>query len=93
MFIEPECCTQCPRMLVPWEWKHSNWEHFPKAWVGQFQGKKKDATVVLEVICDPNLYIWYYFYGTRNLNILDKSSIVRLWWLAHLILTLLIHTA
>ena len=79
--IEPECCTQFPRLfLASWDCKLFNQENCPKAWAGQFQGKEKDATIVLEEICNPDLYVWYYFFwepGSLNdLNILDKSSIV-----------------
>ena len=48
--------------------------------VGQHKGKEKKTTLILEVICDPDTYIWYSFFGEpgslNDLNILEKSTIV-----------------
>lgn len=45
-----------------------------------YVGKDKKKTLVLEAICDPDLYIWYFFFGLpgslNDINVLDKSSIV-----------------
>ena len=47
---------------------------------GQHKGKGKKNTLILEVICDPDNYIWYSFFGEpgslNDLNILDKLTIV-----------------
>ena len=47
--------------------------------VGQHKGKEKKM-LILEVICDPDTYIWYCFFGEpgslNDLNILEKSTIV-----------------
>ena len=47
---------------------------------GQHKGKEKKNTLILEVICDPDTYIWYSFFGEpgslNDLNILEKSTIV-----------------
>ena len=46
---------------------------------GQHKGKEKNK-LILEVICDPDTYIWYCFFGEpgspNDLNILEKSTIV-----------------
>ena len=47
---------------------------------GQHKGKEKKNTLILEVICDPDTYIWCYFFGEpgslNDLTILEKSTIV-----------------
>ena len=47
---------------------------------GQHKGKEKTNMLILEVICDPDTYIWYCFFGEpgslNDLNILKKSTIV-----------------
>ena len=47
---------------------------------GQHKGKEKKNTLIPEVICDPDTYIWYSFFGEpgslNDLNILKKSTIV-----------------
>lgn len=48
------------------------------AWAGQFRGKEKQQTVVLEAISDGELWIWHYFFGSpgslNDINILDHST-------------------
>ena len=47
---------------------------------GQHKGKEKKHMLILEVICDPDTYIWYCFFGElgslNDLNILEKLTIV-----------------
>lgn len=42
--------------------------------------KSKRKSVILEAICGPDLFIWYFFFGEagslNDINILDRSSIV-----------------
>ena len=44
------------------------------------QGQKKGKPLVMEAICDPELYIWYYNVenpkSLNDINILDRSSII-----------------
>jgi hypothetical protein len=46
----------------------------------QFQGKEKKPIIILEAICDADLFIYFSFFGQpgslNNPNILDKSNIV-----------------
>lgn len=57
---------------------HSFWKNCPKAWQGNFQGKEKKPTIVLEAIADYNMWFWhaaYGFPGTLNdTNILALSD-------------------
>ena len=69
-----------PGAFASWDCKHFPWDNCPKALHGQYKGKEKSKSLILEAICDPNLYIWYHFFGEpgslNDLNILGKSSIV-----------------
>jgi hypothetical protein len=44
---------------------------------GQYKGKEKHPTVVLEAVADQRLWIWHVFFGTAGalnyINVLDKS--------------------
>lgn len=49
------------------------------AWDGPFKGKEKKPTVVLEAICDAELWIWHTFFGSpgsNDINFLDHSKTV-----------------
>ena len=48
---------------------HTYWKNCPKAWQGSYKGKEKMPSIVLEAICDYNLFFWHASYGyTGNLN-------------------------
>jgi hypothetical protein len=68
-------------MFASWDCKHFSWKNCPVALAGQHKGKGSDKTLILEAIADPDLYIWYYFFGEagslNDINILNKSTIVR----------------
>ena len=67
-----------PGLFASWDCKHFKWDRCPTALHGQYRGKEGDETLVLEAICDHDLYVWYHFFGEpgslNDLNILDKSS-------------------
>ena len=69
-----------PGLCAPWDCKHFPWDMCPMAEAGQHKGKEKKNMLILEVICDPDTYIWYCFFGEpgslNDLNILEKSTIV-----------------
>jgi hypothetical protein len=69
-----------PGMFASWDCKHFSWKNCPVPLAGQHKGKGQDKTLVLEAIADPDLYIWYSFFGKagslNDINILNKSSIV-----------------
>lgn len=69
-----------PGMFASWDCKHFAWKNCPVALAGQHKGKESGKTLVLEAIADPDLYIWYHFFGEagslNDINILNKSSIV-----------------
>lgn len=51
------------------------------AWVGQFTGKEKKPTIVLEAIADGDLWIWHAFFGCpgtlNDINVLEKSTTIQ----------------
>lgn len=55
-----------------WEWKNS-----PAGWAGQFQGKDKTPTIVLEGVASHSLRFWHAFVGTpgavNDINVLIRS--------------------
>ena len=46
-----------PGMLGSIDCMHWEWKNCPAAWAGQFQGKEKTPTVILEAITSYNLHI------------------------------------
>jgi hypothetical protein len=63
-----------------WDCKHFMWLMCPLREAGQFQGKEKKKTIILENVADRDGYMWFTFFGEpgslNDINILDKSSIV-----------------
>ena len=61
---------------------HTAWKNCPKAWQGSFVGKEKKPTIVLEAVCDYNLWFWNAFYGSggafNDLNVLALSNLVKM---------------
>ena len=59
---------------------HTWWKNCPTAWKGQFKGKEKRCTTVLEAVCDHHLWFWHAacgFAGTLNdLNTLNLSPLM-----------------
>jgi hypothetical protein len=41
---------------------HWVWKNCPSGWAGQFQGKEKTPTMVLEAVDSKILGIWHVFY-------------------------------
>jgi hypothetical protein len=58
---------------------HFYWKNCPVAWQGQYQGKEKYPTIVLEVMCDYILYFWHHEVGAagtlNDISIWDLSSL------------------
>ena len=69
-----------PGLVACWDCKHFVWKNCPIYLAGQFSGKGKIPTIVLEAICDPDLFIYFSFFGSpgslNDINILNKSTIV-----------------
>lgn len=58
---------------------HWAWKNCPTGWAGQFEGKEKTSTIVLEAVASKNLRIWHAFVGTpgalNDINVLNRSPI------------------
>jgi hypothetical protein len=54
-------------------------EELSKAWAGQFCGKEKKPTVILEAVATQDLWIWHAFFGLpgtlNDINVLDRSPL------------------
>jgi hypothetical protein len=58
---------------------HWAWKNCPSAMAGQYKGKEKKPTVVLEVVADQRLWIWHAFFRTagalKDINVIQRSTI------------------
>jgi hypothetical protein len=58
---------------------HWAWKNCPTGWAGQFKGKEKKPTMVLEAVASKNLRIWHAFFGNpgalNDINILQRSHL------------------
>ncbi|KAI7943845.1 hypothetical protein MJO28_011373 [Puccinia striiformis f. sp. tritici] len=68
-----------PGMLGSLDCMHWGWKNCPAAWKGQFQGKEKEATLILEAVVSQDLWFWHSFFGLagahNDLNVLAMSPI------------------
>ncbi|XP_058840293.1 uncharacterized protein LOC131695787 [Topomyia yanbarensis] len=69
-----------PGMIASIDCMHWVWKNCPVALKGQYQGKERKATVVLEACASQDGRIWHCFFGTpgscNDLNILDRSPLL-----------------
>jgi hypothetical protein len=60
---------------------HVAWKNCPMAWQGQFKGKEKSPTIVVEAFADYNLWIWHDAFGyagtLNDINIWEQSPLLR----------------
>ena len=66
-------------MLGSIDCMHWQWKNCPVALAGQYKGKEKKPTVVLEAWADQELWIWHCNFGSpgslNDINILDQSPV------------------
>lgn len=69
-----------PGCLGSWDCNLWEWKNCAVAWAGQFKGKEKKPTVVLEAISDGESWIWGCNFGSpgsmNDINVLDSSILV-----------------
>lgn len=69
-----------PGMLGSIDCMHWKWKHCPTALHGQFKGKGKDATIILEAVASNDLWIWHSYFGlpesNNDLNVLQRSNLL-----------------
>lgn len=49
-----------PGMLGSLNCSHTFWKNFTKGFQGSYVGKPKKPTIILELVCDYNLWIWHH---------------------------------
>ena len=58
---------------------HWAWKNCPSGFAGQYKGKEKTPTIVLEAVASHNLRIWHAFFGTpgalNDINVLHRSHL------------------
>jgi hypothetical protein len=68
-----------PGMLGSIDCMHWTWKNCSKTWHGQYCGKSKDATIVLEAVASQDLWIWHCFFGLpgilNDINVLQRSHL------------------
>ncbi|XP_021773502.1 putative nuclease HARBI1 [Chenopodium quinoa] len=68
-----------PGMIGSIDCMHWEWKKCPNAWKGQYCGRNKNATLILEAVADEDLWIWHSFFGIpgscNDLNVLYRSSV------------------
>jgi hypothetical protein len=68
-----------PGMMGLLNCMHWVWKNCPVADQGQYAGKEKEPTIILEAVATHNLWIWHAFFGLpgtlNNISVLDRSSI------------------
>ncbi|XP_058835800.1 putative nuclease HARBI1 [Topomyia yanbarensis] len=68
-----------PGMLGSLDCCHWEWKNCPTAWAGQYKGKGKKPTIILEAVASQDLWIWHAFFGmpgsNNDLNVLERSPL------------------
>ena len=58
---------------------HWVWKNCPAAWAGQYQGKEKTTTIILEAVASQSRRIWHAFFGCpgslNDINVLHRSPL------------------
>ncbi|XP_004292547.1 PREDICTED: uncharacterized protein LOC101296636 [Fragaria vesca subsp. vesca] len=68
-----------PRMIGSIDCMHWQWKNCPTAWAGEYSGRKKILTIIIEAIASYDTWIWHAFFGMpgacNDLNVLAKSPL------------------
>lgn len=68
-----------PGMLGSIDCMHWEWAACPVGWLGQFQGRKGKATLILEAVATKDLRVWHAFFGMpgscNDINVLNRSPV------------------
>eukprot|EP00168_Porphyra_purpurea_P011004 TRINITY_DN2759_c0_g1_i8.p1 TRINITY_DN2759_c0_g1~~TRINITY_DN2759_c0_g1_i8.p1 ORF type:complete len:248 (-),score=41.62 TRINITY_DN2759_c0_g1_i8:796-1539(-) len=66
-----------PGFIDSFDCSHWEWHGCPRAPAGQHQGHKRKPTIVLETVCDHDIWIWHIFAGSpetnNDMNVLKQS--------------------
>jgi hypothetical protein len=67
-------------MLGSLDCTHTYWKNCPVGWKGSYQGQNSAPSIVLEAVCDYNLFFWHLNYGNcgclNDINILNRSPLL-----------------
>ena len=68
-----------PGMIGSIDCMHWQWKNCPTAWAGEYSGRKKIPTIILEAVASYDTWIWHAFFGMpgacNDLNVLAKSPL------------------
>ncbi|KAL1401396.1 hypothetical protein pipiens_006630 [Culex pipiens pipiens] len=68
-----------PGMLGSLDCCHWQWKNCPTAWAGQYKGKEKKPSIILEAVASQDLWIWHAFFGmpgsNNDINVLERSPL------------------
>lgn len=68
-----------PGMIGSIDCMHWTWKNCPSAWHGQYVGKGKTPTMILEAVASHDLWIWHAYFGLpgalNDINVLDRSPV------------------
>jgi len=68
-----------PGCMGSLECSHWQWRNCPKAFAGMYQNRHGKRSVVMETVCDENLWIWHFFVGCpgshNDLNVMHVSPL------------------
>lgn len=68
-----------PGMLGSLDCMHWTWKNCPAAWKGQYQGRSKEPTLILEAVASKDLWIWHSSFGfpgsMNDINVLNHSGL------------------
>ncbi|XP_004971782.1 uncharacterized protein LOC101758964 [Setaria italica] len=67
------------RMLGNIDCMHWEWRNYPTSWKGQFTGRGKHPSMILEVVASHDLWIWHAYFGmpgsNNDINVFHRSPV------------------
>ena len=68
-----------PGMLGSLDCMHWKWKNCPTASTGQYSGRSRCSTIILEAVADYDLWIWHAYFGlprsNNDINVLESSHL------------------
>ncbi|TVU33332.1 hypothetical protein EJB05_25142, partial [Eragrostis curvula] len=68
-----------PGMLGSIDCMHWEWKNCPTGWKGQFTGRGKKPSMILEAVASHDLWIWHAYFGmpgsNNDINVLHRSPV------------------
>ena len=66
-------------MLGSLDCMHWKWKNCPTGWGGQYSGRSRSPSIILEAVADYDLWIWHAFFGlpgsNNDINVLESSHL------------------